>query len=255
MDAARRSRKARADGSGRYCGSGASPVNTRSSRVQNCTKTVSIAGSWRNTSARRAPETGCVSPSVRTTTSRLREPRSEVALGANRRERVERRVAASRGSTSAVGARCRPSDRASPRRRPRRLSGKRCGSIRSVSEAMPTGTSESDERSTDATFARAMRVGDPVSRRASIERETSTTTKTSASVRVRSVVDRSSTGWAAAAPRRAPAASTAREHDRDPAEGGRQTECASHTLGPAISRGRARRRGRARPSRGGHRGA
>ena len=168
-----------------------------------------MAGTWRKTSESRAAETGWLSPSVRTTTSSLSRLRSEVALAANRRQRVELVAVVTRLDLG--GGRSMPTDRSSVALNTSLSTpGKRCGSVRSVSEAMPTGTSGMDARSSDAnTFARAIRVGDPASWRASMEREMSTTTKTSASVRVRSVDVRCSTGCAAAAPRNAPAAITA----------------------------------------------
>ena len=73
--------------------------------------------------------------------------------------------------------------------------GKRCGSVRSVSEATPTGISGSALRSLmAAAFARPRRIVSPSPERASIEREMSITTYASASVRTSSAVSDSATG-------------------------------------------------------------
>ncbi len=79
--------------------------------------------------------------------------------------------------------------------------GKRFGTTRSVSMAIPAGTSGTASRSASASFfARANRVGDPGARDASIDREVSRTKNTWASVRTRALsVDRSA-GCIAARP-------------------------------------------------------
>ena len=88
--------------------------------------------------------------------------------------------------------------------------GKRCGSVRSVTEARPTGT-EGRRSSTEAAiaFARAIRGGEPGVALASIERVVSMTTNASASVRTRCFSSNERTGCIAARPSDAAAARTA----------------------------------------------
>jgi len=87
--------------------------------------------------------------------------------------------------------------------------GSRCGSVRSVSDAMPTGTSGNARRRLSAsTFARSSRLA-PVVPDASIEREMSKTKITSASARTRWLRLRAKTGCAAASPTRIATVTTA----------------------------------------------
>ena len=238
-DAARRSRTERADGSGRYCGSGTPRVKTRSSSFQSCTKTTSIAGSRRKSPPSRAFVTGWLSPSVRTIASR--------AVDFGVKKRSPRSTASAFSDVAPVAKELRGGGFSMPIDRWRVASntswsavGKRCGSNRSVSVATPTGMSGSDARTDVATArARSSRCGESTSRRASIERETSTTTNASASVRtVRSRVH-SNTGCAAATPSSAAPSASAASGVATTRRGGWSTPRTSRTR-PALRRARRR---------------
>ena len=156
-EAASRSSIGRADGSARYWGSGTPRVKTRSSSPQNWTKITSMAGSaGRAPRGERSPPAGSRRRSARC--KPLLRSRREVAEPTERREGVQRRRA-----RRERGSRRRPLD-ASERssvasNTSASVLGKRCGSTRSVSEAIPTGTSGRDARSVvAAAFARSMRV-------------------------------------------------------------------------------------------------
>ena len=105
---------------------------------------------------------------------------------------------------SAGGGRSIPIDFASVERKTVSSTvGKRCGSSRSVSERIPTGTPGSRARSCSASaWTRSSRVGEPERDEASIDRETSATTNTSASVRSSIVRVVSTIGCIAASPSR-----------------------------------------------------
>ena len=142
---------------------------------------MSMPGGRRNAAPILAPEIGTLSPSVITSSSRAREvgvkkrrlttlssASSRVAVeenvpcGGGRSIPIERRSVATKTSSSTLG--------------------KRCGRTRSVNETMPTGTSSNALRNSQRRSAGA-RVADRRAgpERASIERDVSITTKTSAS--------------------------------------------------------------------------
>ena len=97
-------------------------------------------GGRRKAAAIFAPEIGTLSPSVITTISRRRDGRREVAVADDRLERLEPRR---RRDERALRRRPVDPDRAQQRRAKTSSSslGKRCGSTRSVNDAIPTGTS------------------------------------------------------------------------------------------------------------------
>ena len=105
---------------------------------------------------------------------------------------------------SAGGGRSIPIDFASVERKTDSSAvGKRCGSRRSVSERIPTWTPGSSFRSCSASaLARSSRVDAPEPEEASIDREMSATTNTSASVRSSIVLVVSTIGCIAARPSR-----------------------------------------------------
>src|SRR5687767_9326171 len=129
-----------------------------------------------------------------------------------------------------------PSERSSvPRKVARSATGKRCGSVRSVSEAIPAGTSARARRKRSAiACARSRRVAPARSGAAAIERDVSSTNSTSASERTSVDPPRSTTGWAAARPRRSGAATRAANVKRSgrgsPTPSARRTRLARRSL-------------------------